>query len=76
MQVVQSWGGLIDATPDSLPVISPVAQLPGFFLSTGFSAHGFGIAPAAGQLTAELVMGDAPIADPTPFRLDRFARAA
>ena len=76
MQVVQSWGGLIDATPDSLPVISPVARLPGFFLATGFSAHGFGIAPAAGQLAADLVMGDAPIADPTPFRFDRFARAA
>ena len=24
MQVVQSWGGLIDATPDALPVISAV----------------------------------------------------
>jgi glycine/D-amino acid oxidase-like deaminating enzyme len=28
------WAGWIDLTPDSVPVISPVEQLPGFFLVT------------------------------------------
>jgi glycine/D-amino acid oxidase-like deaminating enzyme len=58
-------------TPDSLPVISAVDALPGFFLATGFSGHGFGIGPGAGRLAADLTAGDAPCVDPTPFRYSR-----
>jgi glycine/D-amino acid oxidase-like deaminating enzyme len=72
MQVAQTWGGLIDVTPDVVPVISGVDALPGFFIATGFSGHGFGIAPGAGRLMAELVMGETPVVDPTPFRYSRF----
>ncbi|MBW4090387.1 MAG: FAD-binding oxidoreductase [Proteobacteria bacterium] len=75
MEVAQSWGGLIDVTPDAVPVIAPVAGVPGFFLASGFSGHGFGIGPGAGRLMADLVAGDPPIVDPAPFRLDRFAGA-
>ncbi|MDT8266627.1 D-amino-acid oxidase, partial [Roseomonas sp. DSM 102946] len=49
----------------------PVEKLPGLTLSTGFSGHGFGIGPGAGRLAADLVAGDAPIVDPTPFRYVR-----
>jgi len=71
--VAESWAGMIDVTPDSLPVISPVAKLPGLTLASGFSGHGFGTSPGAGQLAADLAMGEAPIVDPTRYRLDRFA---
>jgi len=72
-QVAQSWAGTIDVTPDSNPVIGPVAQIPGLTLATGFSGHGFGTSPAAGHLAADLVSGHAPIIDPTPYRFERFA---
>lgn len=70
--VAQTWAGMIDVTPDSLPVISAVSKIPGLTLATGFSGHGFGTAPAAGQLAADLIMGVPPIVDPTPYRLNRF----
>ncbi|MEJ0016702.1 MAG: FAD-binding oxidoreductase [Acetobacteraceae bacterium] len=73
MQIAESWGGMIDVTPDAVPVIDEVAAIPGFFLSTGYSGHGFGIGLGAGRLTAELVAGDAPVVDPAPFRFARFA---
>jgi glycine/D-amino acid oxidase-like deaminating enzyme len=73
--IAESWGGMIDVTPDAVPVIGPAAQLPGLFIATGFSGHGFGIGPGAGRLMADLVAGDPPVVDPTPFRLERFARA-
>jgi len=76
MEVAQSWGGMIDVTPDAVPVIDQVARIPGFFIATGFSGHGFGIGPGAGRLMADLVAGNTPVVDPTPFRLDRFARTA
>ena len=73
IEVVESWGGLIDATPDAVPVISPVDNLPGFFLATGLSGHGFGIGPAAGQLAADVATASEPLVDPTPFRFSRFS---
>jgi glycine/D-amino acid oxidase-like deaminating enzyme len=73
-QVAERWAGLIDATPDAVPVISTVAALPGFHIATGFSGHGFGIGPGAGRLMADLVAGDRPLVDPTPFAFERFRR--
>jgi glycine/D-amino acid oxidase-like deaminating enzyme len=75
MNVAESWAGLIDVTPDAVPVIDQVSHIPGFFIATGFSGHGFGIGPGAGRLMADLVAGDPPVVDPKPFRLARFARA-
>ncbi len=72
MRVAGRWGGMIDVTPDGLPVISAVDALPGFFLATGFTGHGFGIGPGAGRLMAELVTGETPVVDPAPFRYSRF----
>jgi glycine/D-amino acid oxidase-like deaminating enzyme len=59
-------------TPDAVPVISPVDAVPGFYIATGFSGHGFGIGPGAGRLVADLVTGRAPIVDPTPFKFSRY----
>jgi len=66
-----TWGGWIDSTPDAVPVIAPIDALPGLFLSTGFSGHGFGIGPGAGRLAADLILGVSPIVAPEEFRLDR-----
>jgi glycine/D-amino acid oxidase-like deaminating enzyme len=75
-RVAESWAGLMDVTPDAVPVIDEVRRTPGFFIATGFSGHGFGIGPGAGRLMADLVAGDVPVVDPKPFRLDRFARSS
>ena len=53
-------------------MIDEVPKLPGFYLATGFSGHGFGIGPSAGRLMADLVTGVKPIVDPRPFRYSRF----
>jgi glycine/D-amino acid oxidase-like deaminating enzyme len=74
MRIVQSWGGMIDVTPDTVPVIGSVDTVPGFYLATGFSGHGFGIGPGAGRLMADIVTGDPPVVDPKPFQIARFAR--
>jgi glycine/D-amino acid oxidase-like deaminating enzyme len=73
-RIAQSWGGLIDTTPDAVPVIGPVARVRGFYLMSGFSGHGFGIGPGAGRLMSELVTGTTPVVDATPFRFERFAK--
>lgn len=72
---ISSWAGMIDATPDAVPVIGPVAAVPGLYLEAGFSGHGFGSGPGAGELMAEMVRGVATRLDPHPFRLERFAKS-
>ena len=71
-QIEQAWAGVIDVTPDSNPVIDRIAQIEGLTVATGFSGHGFGTSPAAGQLAADLVSNHQPIIDPKPYRFNRF----
>ncbi|UXN69431.1 FAD-binding oxidoreductase [Devosia neptuniae] len=73
LAIAEQWGGCVDVTPDAIPVISPVEQVPGFFLSTGYSGHGFGLGLGAARLTADLVSGRDPIVDPHDFRFSRFS---
>ncbi len=71
IRVAQAWGGMVDCTPDALPVIAPVLARPGVFISAGFTGHGFGTGPAAGRLASELILGRTPCVDPAPFRYER-----
>ena len=73
LSVAERWAGMIDVTPDAIPVISEAAGLPGCVIATGFSGHGFGIGPAAGEFAAHLALGQQPVVDPAPFRLQRFS---
>lgn len=70
-EIAEAWAGIIDVTPDSNPVIDQVKSIPGLTVATGFSGHGFGTGPAAGQLAADLMSGVEPIIDPSPYRFDR-----
>ncbi|MEP0944607.1 MAG: FAD-binding oxidoreductase [Rhizobiaceae bacterium] len=74
-QIAERWAGVIDVTPDVVPVISEVESVPGFFMATGFSGHGFGLGPGAGKLMAQIVCGEATCVDPAPFHLQRFDKA-
>lgn len=71
-EITQTWAGMMDVTPDSLPVIGPVESMPGLILATGFSGHGFGTGPAAGELAADILMGTKPLVEPSPYSFDRF----
>jgi glycine/D-amino acid oxidase-like deaminating enzyme len=71
--LLETWAGMIDVMPDVVPVLDEVDKLPGLFVATGFSGHGFGIGPGAGRIMADLVQGHAPGHDLTRFRLSRFS---
>jgi glycine/D-amino acid oxidase-like deaminating enzyme len=70
--VEERWAGMIDATPDAVPIMDSIAKIPGLFVASGFSGHGFGMGPGAGQLMAEIITGEKTCVDPAPFKLDRF----
>lgn len=71
--VVESWAGVIDTTPDTAPIVQKWDPIPGLVLAVGFSGHGLSMAPAAGQLAAELVMNEtSTIVDPGLYNMNRF----
>jgi glycine/D-amino acid oxidase-like deaminating enzyme len=72
LKTSHAWGGLFDVMPDALPVISAVTEVPGLVVSTGYSGHGFGLGPGAGEATAKLVLSQE--SGLSAFRFDRFSR--
>ena len=71
-QVLERWGACIAPTADGCPIISEIAEYPGLVVNT---ATGWGMteSPAAGEITADLIMGRTPVIDPTPYSTKRFS---
>lgn len=72
IKIDHAWGGWIDTTPDLVPVIDEMPRVPGLFIASGFSGHGFGIGPGAGLLCAQLMTNRPLFTDIAPYRLARF----
>jgi sarcosine oxidase subunit beta len=74
LNVIRTWSGLIAQMSDGIPVLGLTQEVPGFVFCTGFSGHGFGLAPVIGRLIAELIMdcqASIPISD---FCYGRFSK--
>lgn len=74
-KIVRTWGGWMDMTPDHVPVISPVEEVPGLIIACGMCGHGFGTAPAVGYMLAQMVVGEETVCDISALRYDRFKSA-
>ena len=72
VEFVEAWAGMVETSPDVVPIIGAQDELPGFYLATGFSGHGFGLGPGAGKALAALVSGSTPEIDLSMFRRERF----
>lgn len=72
--VIRTWAGLYNMTPDKQPILGSVNEVEGFFLAVGFSGHGFMFGPATGVLMAEHILGLETTVDISPLNLYRFER--
>jgi sarcosine oxidase subunit beta len=66
------WGGLLDMTPDALPVIERVPEVEGLVVVAGFSGHGFCLGPVTGEIVRDLVQRGTTAYPISPFRSGRF----
>ena len=69
---VSEWGAPRPSLPDSLPVIDAVPGQPNLFAAFGHGHFGFGMAPRTGVLISQLVAGQRPDADLSPYSMSRF----
>ncbi len=71
--LLRTWSGTLEVTPDKVPIIDHVDRIKGYVLASGFSGHGFCLGPIAGKLLSELIADGAPSLSLHEFRLSRFA---
>jgi sarcosine oxidase subunit beta len=73
VNIVRQWAGLYDITPDQQGIVG-TTDIEGFYLDLGWSGHGFQLAPAVGQIMAELISKEKPFIDVSCLSLDRFEK--
>tara|TARA_B100000809_G_scaffold69804_2_gene67219 strand:- start:2313 stop:3566 length:1254 start_codon:yes stop_codon:yes gene_type:complete len=69
--VEEEWYGWRPMTSDGVPFIDRLPGLENAWVAAGHNMLGLSMAPATGQLVAELVDGVKPSIDPAPYRIDR-----
>ena len=54
VNVIRSFAGLRPRTPDGMPILGPVENLPGLVMAAGHEGDGIALAPITGQIIADL----------------------
>lgn len=67
------WLGSRPTTPDARPIIDQLPNHKGIWLALGHQHIGFSTGPVTGQLISDLIAGEQPKIDLTPFALQRFS---
>jgi D-amino-acid dehydrogenase len=70
--IEETWYGWRPMTWDSVPIIDRSPALSNVLIAAGHNMLGLSMAPATGKLVAELLSGDAPSLDPSPYQVSRF----
>ncbi len=70
-QMLRSWAGLCDVSPDYSPILGKT-EVDGFHVSTGWGTYGFKAAPIVGVTLAELIATGKTPELIEPFKLERF----
>jgi D-amino-acid dehydrogenase len=68
----EPWMGARPCTPDMMPIIGPAPRHKNLWFGFGHAHHGLTLGPVTGRLLAEMITGETPSIDPTPYRADRF----
>lgn len=71
-KIVRTWAGWMDASSDGVPSLGTVDEIPGLYVACAFNGHGFGIAPAAGEQLAKLIVTGKTDVDLSALHYDRY----
>ena len=75
VRITRYWAGVIDMSPDGLPILDGATGVDGLVVVTGLSGHGFALGPAIGRIAAELATDGRSTRAIEAFSLRRFAGA-
>ncbi|MFE5430741.1 NAD(P)/FAD-dependent oxidoreductase [Peribacillus simplex] len=73
--MLRAYTGLRPWTPDHLPIVSSVDEVPGFYIAAGHEGDGISLAAVTGKLMSELIFEKEETIIPTePLRYNRFTK--
>jgi sarcosine oxidase subunit beta len=75
VQVLRTWAGTVDITPDASPIVD-VTDVEGLFLNCGWGTGGFKATPGIGRVYAQMIADGTPPPLAQPFALKRFLTGA
>jgi D-amino-acid dehydrogenase len=67
--VEETWVGWRSMTPDGLPRVGPCPEVSNVYVAAGHNMLGMSMAPATGQMIAQMLNDQSPAIDPEPYRL-------
>jgi len=70
---LEAWAGLRPVTPDGLPLLGCLPTRPHHLLATGHYRNGILLAPATAHVMAQLLTGETPSLDLSPFSPSRIS---
>lgn len=73
IHLIRAYAGLRPITPDGLPIISRVPQLPGMIIASGFGGDGLALSAITGQLVLGMVQGKPDADFSSLLSINRFA---
>ncbi|MHA1617226.1 MAG: NAD(P)/FAD-dependent oxidoreductase [Candidatus Njordarchaeales archaeon] len=60
VNILRYWTGYYVMSPDRHPILGPLENITGLYVATGFSGHGFMMAPIVGKVLAEWIIDGKP----------------
>jgi glycine oxidase len=73
-EILESWAGLRPASADEFPLIGPTTQ-PNIWIASGHFRNGILLAPGTALALSQLMCGETPAIDLTPFAPNRLSPA-
>jgi D-amino-acid dehydrogenase len=67
------WMGARPCTPDMKPIIGRAPAHPNLWFAFGHAHHGLTLGAVTGRLLAEIMVGETPFLNATPFAAERFS---
>jgi glycine/D-amino acid oxidase-like deaminating enzyme len=75
-RMLNGWAGLRPVTPDLLPIMGRDPEHPALVYACGHSRNGILFSPLTGDCVGALLAGQRPVADISPFGVERFGASS
>jgi len=72
VRIARYWAGMIDMSPDGLPIVDASTGPEGMVILAGLSGHGLALGPVLGEIAGDLALTRHTSRPIAPFSLQRF----
>ncbi len=72
LELVELWRGLRPCSPDGVPLLGRCERYNNLVVASGHAMQGVSLGPITGKLVSQILIGEKPVIDIGPMRVERF----